>query len=97
MAAYLIVQVQIKDTEIYKQYAARSSGIIAKHGGRILARGGATDILEGEAHPHRVVIIEFPTMAAARGFYDSPEYQEAKKIRMPISEAQFVVVQGVEA
>ena len=44
----------------------------------------------------RVVIIEFPTMDAARGFYDSPEYQEAKKIRTPISEAQFVVVQGVE-
>jgi uncharacterized protein (DUF1330 family) len=96
MAAYLIAQVQIKDMEIYKQYSARSSGIIAKHGGRILARGGATDILEGDAHPRRMVIIEFPTMEAARGFYDSPEYQEAKKIRMPISEGQFIVVQGVE-
>jgi uncharacterized protein (DUF1330 family) len=96
MAAYLVVQVQIKDVEIYKQYSARSSGIIAKHGGRILARGGATDILEGDPHPRRVVIIEFPTMAAARGFYDSAEYQEAKKIRTPISEGEFVVVQGVE-
>jgi uncharacterized protein (DUF1330 family) len=96
MAAYLIVQVQIKDTEIYKQYSALSSGIIANHGGRILARGGATDILEGDAQPRRVVIIEFPTMEAARGFYDSPEYQQAKKIRVPISDGQFVVVQGVE-
>jgi uncharacterized protein (DUF1330 family) len=96
MAAYLVAQVQIKDMEIYKQYSARSSAIIAKHGGRILARGGATDILEGDAHPRRMVIIEFPTMEAARGFYDSPEYQEAKKIRTPISEAQFIVVQGVE-
>jgi uncharacterized protein (DUF1330 family) len=43
-----------------------------------------------------VVIIEFPTMESARAFYDSPEYQEAKKIRTPISEGQFVVVQGVE-
>jgi uncharacterized protein (DUF1330 family) len=35
-------------------------------------------------------------MEAARGFYDSPEYQEAKRICTPISEAQFLVVQGVE-
>lgn len=96
MPAYLIVQVQIRDTEIYKQYTARSPAIIAQHGGRLLARGGATEVLEGDGHPDRVVIIEFPSMEAARGFYNSPEYQQAKEIRTPISEAQFVVVQGVD-
>jgi uncharacterized protein (DUF1330 family) len=93
--AYLIAQVQIKDLEIYKKYAARTPAIIAKHGGRVLVRGGEIDILEGDAVQRRIVIIEFPTMAAARNFYDSSEYQEAKKIRTPISEAQFLVVQGV--
>ena len=95
MPAYLIAQVQVRDLEIYKQYAALSPGIIARHGGRILARGGEIDVLEGETQRRRVVIIEFPSMEAARGFYDSPEYQLAKAIRAPISDAQFLVVPGV--
>jgi uncharacterized protein (DUF1330 family) len=94
--AYVIAQVQIRDLEIYEQYTARSPTIIAKHGGRILARGGATDILEGDTRQCRVVIIEFPSMEAARAFSYSPEYQQAKEIRTPISDAQFVVVQGDE-
>ena len=96
MPAYLIAQVQIHDSEIYQRYIARSPAIIAKHGGRFLARGGATEILEGDAHERRVVIIEFPSMEAARAFYNSPEYQQAKKIRTPVADAQFVIVQGTE-
>ena len=96
MPAYLIAQVQIRDLAIYKQYTAQSPAIIAKHGGRILARGGATEILEGDTHERRVVIVEFPSMAAAKEFYESPEYQAAKKIRTPISEASFVIIEGVD-
>lgn len=96
MAAYLIAQVDVQDVDIYKRYAARTPEIVAKHGGRILARGGATETLEGHAGERRVIVIEFPTMKAARRFYDSPEYQEARRIRTPISEAQILVVQGVE-
>jgi uncharacterized protein (DUF1330 family) len=96
MPAYLIVQVKIRDPEIYKQYTARSPEIIAKHGGKILARGGATEILEGDDTRRRVVIVEFPSMGAARQFYSSPEYQQAKEIRAPIADAEFVVVQGIE-
>lgn len=96
MPAYLIAQVRIHDSEIYKQYTARSPAIIAKHGGQILARGGATEILEGDTYERRVVIIGFPSMQAARAFYYSPEYQQAKEIRAPISDGQFVLVQGTE-
>jgi uncharacterized protein (DUF1330 family) len=96
MAAYLIAQVTVRDAEVYRRYTARSPAIIAKHGGRILARGGATEVLEGGADHRRVVIIEFPSMEVARAFYNSAEYQEAKAIRAPASEAQFLIVQGVE-
>jgi uncharacterized protein (DUF1330 family) len=96
MAAYLIAQVTIHDPEVYRSYTARSPEIIAKHGGRILARGGATEVLEGSADNRRVVIVEFPSMEAARAFYHSAEYQQAKSIRAPASQAQFVIVQGVE-
>lgn len=96
MPAYLIAQVAIRDPETYRAYTARSPAIIAKHGGRILARGGATEVLEGGADNRRVVIVEFPSMEAARAFYNSAEYQQAKEIRAPASEAQFLIVQGVE-
>jgi uncharacterized protein (DUF1330 family) len=96
MPAYLIAQVAIRDPETYRAYTARSPAIIAKHGGRILARGGATEVLEGSADNRRVVVVEFPSMEAARAFYNSKEYQQAKEIRSPASEAQFLIVQGVE-
>jgi uncharacterized protein (DUF1330 family) len=96
MAAYLICQVTIHDPEVYRNYTARSPEIIAKHGGRILARGGATQVLEGSADNRRVVVVEFPSMEAARAFYNSTEYQQAKAIRAPAAQGQFVVVQGIE-
>jgi uncharacterized protein (DUF1330 family) len=50
----------------------------------------------GRAQNRRVVVVEFPSMEAARAFYNSAEYQQAKEIRTPASEAQFLIVQGVE-
>ncbi len=96
MPAYLIAQVKIHDPETYKRYTERSPAIIAEFGGRILARGGPSEVLEGHAPPRRVVLVEFPSMEAARAFYHSPAYQEAKSIRAPASEAEFVIVEGVD-
>ncbi len=96
MAAYLIAQVTVHDPEVYRGYTARSPEIIAKHGGRFLVRGGSTEVLEGGADNRRVVIVEFPSMEAARAFYNSAEYQQAKAIRAPASEAQFLIVQGID-
>jgi uncharacterized protein (DUF1330 family) len=95
MLAYLVAQVRVDDLEAYKQYAVRSPAIIAKYGGRVLARGGTVEILEGVTSRGRVVIIEFPSMEAARNFYYSPEYQQAKQIRLPVADAQFLIVEGV--
>lgn len=94
MAAYLIAQIRVHDWEAYKRYTARTPAIIAKHGGRFLVRGGDTEILEGEATGGRIVVLEFPSMDAARAFYRSPEYQEVKSIRTAASDAQFLIVQG---
>jgi uncharacterized protein (DUF1330 family) len=96
MAAYLIAQVKIRDPDIYKQYAARTPPIIAKFGGRVLARAGSIEVLEGDEQQRRVVVIEFPSIDAAREFYSSPEYQLAREIRLPVSEAQFLIVDGVK-
>ena len=95
MPAYLVCRVEVRDMETYAKYAAHSPGIVAQHGGRFLVRGGEIQALEGEPFDGRLVIVEFPNAAAAKAFYNSPEYQAAKAIREPVSSAQFLVAAGV--
>ena len=94
MPAYLIAQVKIHDPEIYKQYMQRTPALIAKYGGRFIVRGGTSETLEGAVSNRLIVIVEFPSMDRAREFYNSPEYRQAKAIRTPVSDAEFVLVEG---
>ncbi len=72
MPAYLVARIRVTDPEKYRGYMALSPAAIEKHGGRFPARGGEVVTLEGEPEDRRVVIVEFPTLEAARTFYDSP-------------------------
>ena len=94
--AYLLVQVEVNNVEQYQEYGKHSPGIVAKFGGRYLARAGRTVTLEGTPAKSRVVVIEFPSLARAEAFYHSPEYVAARKLRVGAGDAQFVVVEGIE-
>jgi uncharacterized protein (DUF1330 family) len=94
--AYMVVQVDVSNAEQYQEYAKLSPGIVAKYGGRYLARAGRTATLEGPAARSRVVVLEFPSFERAREFYESPEYVAARKVRAGAGSAQFIVVEGVE-
>ena len=94
--AYMLVQVDVSNTSQYQEYAKLTPGIVAKYGGRYLARAGRTATLEGPAARSRVVVLEFPSFERAREFYDSPEYVAARKVREGAGTAQFVVVEGLE-
>lgn len=94
MAAYIVGEVEITDPETYKRYTAQTPGVIGQFGGRFIVRGGNGEALEG-AEPKRIVVIEFPDRAAAKRFYDSPEYQEILKIRLSASKGRLVLVDGV--
>jgi uncharacterized protein (DUF1330 family) len=93
--AYLLVQVDVTHPERYAEYTKLSPGIIAKYGGRFLARGGRTTTLEGPPAKGRVVVIEFPSFDAAERFYGSPEYAEARKVRDGAATAQMIAVEGL--
>ena len=95
MPAYLIVETDITDPEQYEQYKAASPGAISAGGGRFVVRGGETAVLEGDWHPKRLVVVEFPDLEAAKRFYDSPEYQAAKKLREGAATLNMVAVQGL--
>ncbi|HUN10690.1 MAG TPA: DUF1330 domain-containing protein [Rhabdaerophilum sp.] len=91
---YIIGSVAVHDPEAYKAYAAKATEAIAKYGGKFLARGGKYEIIEGEGRS-RNVIIEFESFEAAKTYFFSPEYTEARRLRWPVSLGNFVVVEGV--
>jgi len=95
MPAYVIVETEIHDPEQYEQYKAASPGAVAAGGGRFVARGGELAVLEGDWHPSRLVILEFESLAAAKAWYESERYQEAKRLRDGAANLRMVAVEGV--
>ncbi len=94
MKAYWIAHVTVTDPAAYTGYQALAPAAFAAHGARFLARGGAHEVLEGPALD-RHVVIEFPSLAAARACYHSPEYQAAKARRDGAAMAHVVIVEGL--
>jgi uncharacterized protein (DUF1330 family) len=81
MPAYWVARAKITDPVQYKRYTDLVPGILARHGGTVLARGGRYKINEGPADFHRFVVIEFPTLERGVACFESPEYQEAAAFR----------------
>ena len=96
MAAYVIIETDIADAGQYERYKAASPAAVEAGGGRFLARGGELDVLEGDWQPSRLVVLEFEDVAAARRWYDSEVYQQAKKLRDGVARLRMVAVQGVD-
>lgn len=95
MPAYVIATVDVKDPVRYEDYKTLVPPSIAAFGGRFVARGGKTDVLEGDWNPKRLVILEFPNAERARQWYDSPEYAAAKALRQATSTGSLVLIEGV--
>ncbi|MEQ9198602.1 MAG: DUF1330 domain-containing protein [Rhodospirillales bacterium] len=96
MTAYVIAQIDVQDADAYETYKSLAPAAIAAHGGKYIARGGALEILEGENDLPRTVILEFPDMATARTWYNSPEYSAAKAAREGAARTRFLLVDGVQ-
>ena len=94
MAAYVVVEISIKDSARYERYKPLASASIAKYGGTYLTRGGATTVLEGTWAPERFVILEFADVDTARRWWESPEYAEAKALRQSCAETQMLLVEA---
>ena len=98
MPAYWVARSRINDAVEYKRYTDLVPAIIAKHGGKVLARGGRFKILEGPDTFHRFVVIEFPTLEAAEACHRSPEYQAAAAYRHNgVGQVETIIVEGGDA
>jgi len=95
MTAYIIVRITVTNPERYPDYTAETPALIAKHGGRFVVRGGAPTALEGPEEARRIVVIEFPSRAAAEAFYNDPAYAQVRAIRWEAAESELILVDGV--
>jgi uncharacterized protein (DUF1330 family) len=98
MPAYWVARSRIIEPVAYKKYTDRVPAIIAKFGGKVLARGGRYQVMEGPEKFHRFVVIEFPTLEQAVACFESPGYQEAAAFRRAgAGEVENVIVEGGDA
>jgi uncharacterized protein (DUF1330 family) len=96
MSAYVVVEVETQDQELMLRYRELVAPTVQARGGRFIVRGGARETLEGGWAPQRIVIIEFPTVAAAKAWWSSEEYAEPKAMRQRAGKTRMIVVEGIE-
>ncbi|WP_170476523.1 DUF1330 domain-containing protein [Ruegeria arenilitoris] len=93
---YVIAQICVTDAETYPSYVAMVQPIIKKFGGEFLVRGGRSESYEGTPPGDRHVVIRFPSYQAAKDWYHSEDYEEAKALRMSASSSVQTIVEGIE-
>ena len=96
MPAYIIVEVYIDDPDSYEEYKKLTPASIAAYDGKFIVRGAKTECLEGDWHPQRIVVLEFPTIERAKEWWASEEYAPAKNIRQRSARTKMIVVKGFE-
>jgi len=92
--AYVILTEAIHDPDGMQEYRRLSGPTLAGTGARLLVADGAPAQLEGEWHGSQTVVVEFPSVEAARAWYDSPAYQEAARHRRAAADSNVVIVIG---
>jgi len=96
MAAYMIVTAAIHERDKFiAGYGAAAGALVEKFGGEYLIRGPGVELLEGEfGDGASVVISKWADRDAARAFWNSPEYSEAKKLREGLADVQVLLIDG---
>lgn len=94
MPAYVILDITVTDPEAYETYKKLASKALEAYGGSFLVRGGASETVEGDWNPNRVVVLRFDSVDTAKAWYASEEYAPAMKIRHGASTANMILVEG---
>jgi uncharacterized protein (DUF1330 family) len=95
MKAYIIVDVIINDPIRYEDYKKLTPGSLVPYEGKFIVRGGATETLEGDWNPGRIVILEFPSKEQAKAWWSSDGYAPAKALRQATSITRMIMVEGI--
>jgi uncharacterized protein (DUF1330 family) len=95
MSAYVFAEIEIVDAETYEDYKPRVPATVAEYGGRYLVRGGSVQVLEGDWHPQRLALLEFPSVEQALAWWNSASYGPVKAIRQRSTRTKLIVVEGL--
>lgn len=93
---YILAEVEITDPAIFQQYREKVLATVQAYGGRFLIRGADPERLEGDRHPHRIVVLEFDSRQRAQEWYNSKQYQEILPLRLRASNAHVLLLSGVD-
>ena len=94
MAGYLIADIDVHDPDAYDEYRRLVGPTIDKYGGRFVVRGGPHEVMEGDWVPHRVIVLEFESVARAKEWYGSEEYAPALAVRLKAATSSAIIVEG---
>jgi uncharacterized protein (DUF1330 family) len=94
-SAYILANVRVTNPQQYEEYKKFSTLAMQAHGAEVCVRGGATEVLEGDWTPDRVVLLKFPSMEKAKAFYASQEYKRAIEARQGAAIMRMVAIEGV--
>ena len=94
MSAYVILDIEVTDPAGYAAYKQLAPPTVALYGGKYLARGGHTEVLEGTWPAGRVVVLEFPSLEQAKAWMNSPEYAPAWALRKRYARSKTILVEG---
>ena len=95
MSGYVIAQIEVKNSENYKEYLANVTDIVTMFGGEFLVRGGEFERVEGEWTNTRNIVIKFPSYEKALEWYHSEEYKPVKEIRLKNAEGSNIIIKGI--
>jgi uncharacterized protein (DUF1330 family) len=96
MSAYALAHLcEIDPHPEILEYLEKIQSTLDPFSGRFIVHGGAIDVREG-TWPGNLVIIEFPSMAEARSWYESPAYQQVLPLRTRHIAGDTILVEGVE-
>jgi uncharacterized protein (DUF1330 family) len=95
MPAFVIVEIEVHDQDLYKSYTQLTPASIAAYQGKFVVRGGETSVLEGDWQPKRLVLLEFPSMEIANSWWHSEDYTKAREIRQRAATTKMIIVDGV--
>lgn len=93
---FVVVDVEVQDAAAYAAYRAKAPATLQRHGGRYIVRGGDLTHREPGWDVSRFVILQFPSVADAKAWYDSPEYQAILPIRLKSTKSRLMIVEGLD-
>ena len=92
MAAYVFVEIEIHDQDLYEEYKKLTPETVKAFGGKFVVRGGNYKVLEGDWKPERIVILEFPSAEKADAWWASEDYTRARLIRQRAATTRMILL-----